>query len=61
MEFIERHLMNIDTPLLYNLYRQYQKRRTLYGNGNWVNKEVKDKTLTSYYKEEVTQVTESEN
>jgi hypothetical protein len=51
MEYIENYLDNLDTYLLYNLYRQYQKRRSQYGNGNWVNTETRDKVLSSYYKE----------
>lgn len=56
MNLIENYLNQLDNNLLHNLYRQYQKRRALYGNGNWVNTETKDKVLSVYYKEDNTSI-----
>ena len=52
LEYINDYLNNLSTPLLYNLYKQYQKRRSLYGNGNYVDEDTKKKVLNSYYKEQ---------
>ena len=52
LEYINDYLNNLSTPLLYNLYKQYQKRRSVYGNGNYVDEDTKKKVLNSYYKEQ---------
>jgi len=52
IDLVSNYVDSLALQYQYNLFKQYQKRRTLFGNGNWVNKELKDKSLNAYYKEE---------